>query len=92
VRAELVAGLAEVGEPARALSRSGRADGLPPGVEAVAGDLNRSETVRAALDGVRALFLMPGYDGQRQVLTVRVVTGRAPRTFADWARAHAAAF
>ncbi|MGY1579368.1 NAD(P)H-binding protein [Streptomyces sp. MN13] len=68
VGAELVQALAEAGEPVRALSRAGRADGLPPGAQAVAGDLNRPETVRPALDGVRALFLMPGYEGQRQIL------------------------
>jgi uncharacterized protein YbjT (DUF2867 family) len=56
------------GEPVRALSRSGRADGQAPTAEAVAGDLNRPETVREALNGVEALFLMPGYGGQRQVL------------------------
>lgn len=68
VGAELVGALAEAGRPVRALSRAGRADGLPSGVEAVTGDLNRPETVRDALDGVTALFLMPGYGGQRQVL------------------------
>ncbi|WP_128434316.1 NAD(P)H-binding protein [Streptomyces cyaneus] len=69
VGAELVRALAEAGEPARAMSRSGLAEGLPAGVTAVAGDLNRPETVREALDGVRAMFLMPGYAGQRQILT-----------------------
>lgn len=59
VGGELVRGLAAAGEPVRALSRSGDSTGLPPGVEAVAGDLNRPETVRDALDGVKALFLMP---------------------------------
>ncbi|MDQ1049881.1 NAD(P)H-binding protein [Streptomyces sp. V4I2] len=71
VGAELVGALAEAGRPVRALSRTGRRDGLPSaasGVEAVAGDLNRPKTVRDALDGVTALFLMPGYGGQRQVL------------------------
>lgn len=68
VGAELVRALAEAGKPVRALSRAGRADGLPPGAEAVAGDLNEPGTVRDALDGVTALFLMPGYSGQRQVL------------------------
>ncbi|MDI5911090.1 MULTISPECIES: NAD(P)H-binding protein [Streptomyces] len=60
--------LAESGERVRAISRSGRSEGLPAGAEAVAGDLNRPETVRAALTGVRGLFLMPGYGGQRQIL------------------------
>ncbi|MFI6010851.1 NAD(P)H-binding protein [Streptomyces sp. NPDC051243] len=68
VGAELVRALAEAGEPVRAMSRAGRADGLPPGVAAVAGDLNRPGTVRDALDGARAMFLMPGYAGQRQIL------------------------
>ncbi|MFE6281929.1 NAD(P)H-binding protein [Streptomyces sp. NPDC057877] len=68
VGAELVRGLAEAGEPVRAMSRAGRTDGLPPGVQAVAGDLNRAETVRDALDGVRAMFLMPGYGAQREIL------------------------
>ncbi|MGI5379433.1 NAD(P)H-binding protein [Streptomyces sp. CA-251387] len=68
VGAELVRALAEAGQPTRAMSRSGRMDGLPPGVTAVAGDLNRPETVRQALGGVRAMFLMPGYGGQRQIL------------------------
>ncbi|MEU1479805.1 NAD(P)H-binding protein [Streptomyces sp. NPDC005760] len=68
VGAGLVRALAESGERVRAVSRSGRGDGLPAGVEAVAGDLNRPETVRSALEGVRGLFLMPGYGGQRQIL------------------------
>ncbi|PAZ17426.1 nucleoside-diphosphate sugar epimerase [Streptomyces sp. SA15] len=68
VGAELVRALAQLGEPVRALSRSGRADEGAPGAEAVAGDLNRPETVRNALDGVRALFLMSGYGGQREIL------------------------
>lgn len=98
VGAELVRALAESGERVRALSRAGRGEGLPAGVTAVAGDLDRPESVRPALDGVRELFLMPGYGGQRQVLAdardagVERVTGRAPRTFDQWARVHAAAF
>jgi len=88
VGAELVRALAGAGQRVRALSRSGRTDGLTTGteggaetgaetgvearvnalVEPVAGDLNEPGTVRDSLDGVRALFLMPGYGGQRQVL------------------------
>ncbi|MFF3482850.1 NAD(P)H-binding protein [Streptomyces sp. NPDC002701] len=68
VGAEVVHAVAAEGEPVRALSRSGDPTGLPRGVEAVAGDLNRPHTVREALDGVRALFLMPGYEGQHAVL------------------------
>ncbi|MEU5048104.1 NAD(P)H-binding protein [Streptomyces griseorubiginosus] len=65
---ELVRALAESGARVRALSRAGRSRGLPAGVTAVAGDLDRPESVRPALDGVRGLFLMPGYGGQRQIL------------------------
>lgn len=68
VGAGIVRAVAAAGEPVRALSRSGATAGLPQVAEAVAGDLNRPETVRDALDGVRALFLMPGYEGQRAIL------------------------
>jgi uncharacterized protein YbjT (DUF2867 family) len=68
VGAGIVRAVVAAGEPVRALSRSGATAGLPQGAEAVAGDLNRPETVRDALDGVRALFLMPGYEGQRAIL------------------------
>ncbi|MEU3250685.1 NAD(P)H-binding protein [Streptomyces sp. NPDC006997] len=68
VGGELVRALAGAGEPVRALSRAGRPDGLPPGAEAAAGDLNEPGTVRDALDGVTGMFLMPGYAGQRQIL------------------------
>ncbi|MET8078521.1 hypothetical protein [Streptomyces sp. NPDC005303] len=37
---------AESGERVRAVTRSGRREALPAGVEAVAGDLNRPESVR----------------------------------------------
>ncbi|MFI6876743.1 NAD(P)H-binding protein [Streptomyces sp. NPDC050400] len=68
VGAQVVRAVAAAGAPVRALSRSGTADGLPPGAEAAAGDLERPETVRPALSGVTALFLLPGYTGQRQIL------------------------
>jgi hypothetical protein len=61
---ELVELLARARQPVRALIRrdADRAR-LPAGVEGVAGDLNRPETLSAALDGVRALHLLAGYDG-----------------------------
>ncbi|WP_221357048.1 NAD(P)H-binding protein [Streptomyces beigongshangae] len=68
VGAHVVRAVAAEGEPVRALSRSGEGAGLPPGAEAVAADLNSPRTLRGVLDGVRALFLMPGYEGQRAVL------------------------
>ncbi|WP_367668908.1 hypothetical protein [Streptomyces sp. DT2A-34] len=63
--AEVVRALAEAGEPVRALSRSGRAEGLSPGVEAVAGDLascptrwrRRTRSARAT----RCAYLSPAY-------------------------------
>lgn len=72
VGSEVVRHLAEQGEQVRAFSRSGRAvdpAGLPNGVEAVAGDLNSPASVEAALDGVRAVFLLPGYQRADETLT-----------------------
>src|SRR3954462_4251190 len=64
VGAELVRTLAAAGEPVRALVRDpSRAAALPDGVDAVAGDLNRPETLEPALDGVRGVHLLAGYAG-----------------------------
>ncbi|GIH15551.1 NmrA family NAD(P)-binding protein [Rugosimonospora africana] len=60
VGAEVVRALAREGEPVRALSRTAPA-ALPPGVTVVSGDLNRPESLRDALVGVRGVFLLPGY-------------------------------
>jgi len=60
VGGELVRALTEAGRPVRALTRSGGA-GLPPGAEAVAGDLNDPASLRPALDGADEVFLLPGY-------------------------------
>ncbi|MFF9167944.1 MULTISPECIES: NAD(P)H-binding protein [unclassified Streptomyces] len=56
----LVRELTEKGAPVRALVRRPDAD-LPPGAQAVTGDLNDPGSLGAALDGVRGLFLLPGY-------------------------------
>jgi uncharacterized protein YbjT (DUF2867 family) len=61
VGGELVRALADAGQPVRALVRAGREPEFPAGVQPVAGDLNRPESMRPALAGVRALFLYPGY-------------------------------
>jgi uncharacterized protein YbjT (DUF2867 family) len=63
----VVRALVAAGEPVRALTR-GSAAGLPDGVEAVAGDLERPETLAGPLAGARALFLLPGYAGTAGVL------------------------
>lgn len=64
VGAEVVQALAEAGEPARALVRDPARVTVPEGVEAVAGDLTAPETL--VFDGIRALFLLPGYPGVAQ--------------------------
>jgi uncharacterized protein YbjT (DUF2867 family) len=50
------------------LVRENAAAGLPAGVEAVRGDLNRPETLSATLTGARGLFLLPGYRDMPGVL------------------------
>ncbi|GAA3794893.1 NAD(P)H-binding protein [Streptomyces phyllanthi] len=62
VGGELVAQLAEAGRAVRALvRRTDAGNALPRGAEAVAGDLNDPKSLRPALDGVRGVFLLPGY-------------------------------
>jgi uncharacterized protein YbjT (DUF2867 family) len=68
VGAEVVRALTAADQRVRGLVRSGRPAGLPPGVEAVAGDLNRPESLAEALAGVRGVFLLPGYDDMEGVL------------------------
>ena len=65
---EVVSALVAADQEVRALVRSGRAPGLPPGVEAVAGDLNRPESLAEALAGVRGVFLLPGYEDMQGLL------------------------
>ena len=49
------------GQRVRALVRRSGRPGLPPGVEAVTGDLNGPGSLSDALNGVRGVFLLPGY-------------------------------
>jgi uncharacterized protein YbjT (DUF2867 family) len=58
----LVRALAAAGEPVRAFVRDPARTSMPAGVDVVAGDLNRPESVAAALGGVRGAFLLAGYD------------------------------
>jgi uncharacterized protein YbjT (DUF2867 family) len=62
VGGELIRQLAESGQPVRALVRSASASGLPNGVEAVTGDLNKPDTLGPALAGARGVFLLSGYE------------------------------
>jgi uncharacterized protein YbjT (DUF2867 family) len=58
----VVRSLARDGQQVRALVREGsRSATWPPGVEAAVGDLNRAESLRGPLEGVRAVFLLSGY-------------------------------
>ena len=68
VGAQVVRALAEADQEVRALVRSGGSADLPPGVEAVAGDLNRPDSLSNALAGVRGVFLLPGYKDMDGVL------------------------
>jgi uncharacterized protein YbjT (DUF2867 family) len=64
----VVRALLGAGAPVRALVRPGREDAVPSGAEAVAGDLNRPDSVGAAIEGVDAVFLLAGYDGLAESL------------------------
>jgi uncharacterized protein YbjT (DUF2867 family) len=58
---EVVRALVEAGHQVRTLVRRLNQSVLPPGVEEVIGDLNRPETLSAALVGVHGVFLLSGY-------------------------------
>ncbi|MFJ9824455.1 NAD(P)H-binding protein [Streptomyces sp. NPDC101160] len=55
---EVVAGLRADGRPVRAFVRDPGRVRFGPGVEVAVGDLGRPETVRAALDGAEAVFVL----------------------------------
>ena len=107
VGAELIRILAAGGDRVRALTRSPGDKVFPPGVEPVAGDLNAPATLHPALEARAEMsqstpaqyvdaffrFYVDGtLDESRVLPTVRDVTGRPPRSFAQWAAAHAADF
>lgn len=66
---ELVGALLDAGQPVRALVRR-QADRsrLPADVEVVVGDLDRPETLTAAVSGVRGMHLLSGYQGLEALL------------------------
>jgi uncharacterized protein YbjT (DUF2867 family) len=68
VGAEVVRALAGADENVRALTRSDSSSALPSGVHSVAGDLNRPDSLSAALAGVRGVFLLPGYEDMEGIL------------------------
>ncbi|GAB3712879.1 NAD(P)H-binding protein [Amycolatopsis oliviviridis] len=68
VGSELTAILTRDGHSVRALVRTPRP--LPDGVEGVMGDLNEPTSLKTALEGVRAVFLLGGYDDMSGALAV----------------------
>jgi len=68
VGGELVRALAGAGQSVRALTRDDKPRDFPPGVPQVPGDLNKPESMRAALSGATAMFLYPGYQDMAATL------------------------
>jgi uncharacterized protein YbjT (DUF2867 family) len=66
--AAVIRALVSSGERVRGLVRDAAGAALPPGVEAVVGDLNVPETVAPHLEGVTAAFLLSGYGGLEETL------------------------
>jgi uncharacterized protein YbjT (DUF2867 family) len=64
-----VRALLDAGADVRALVRDPGSAELPAGVEAIAGDLNRPETLGEAIASAEAAFLLSGYDGLEQTLS-----------------------
>jgi uncharacterized protein YbjT (DUF2867 family) len=60
--------LANAGEEVRAVVRDADRAHPPAGVDAVVGDLNEPHTLAPHLDGVKAAFLLSGYEGLEQTL------------------------
>ncbi|MGC9543169.1 SDR family oxidoreductase [Streptomyces sp. UG1] len=56
-------------EPVRGLTRAVDRASFPEGIEAVEGDLARADSLKAALEGARSLFLLWGMGGEAEVLT-----------------------
>ena len=69
VGGELIRALVGAGEEVRALIRRDTdRTRLPAGVEGFVGDLDRPQTLRAALDGVRGVHLLSGYQDMPEIL------------------------
>jgi uncharacterized protein YbjT (DUF2867 family) len=62
VGAEVVRALVGRNEQVRAVVRSPETSGVAANIEYVVADLNRPTTLIPALDGVSAVFLLPGYE------------------------------
>jgi len=64
----VIRALVSSGQRVRAVVRDADRAPLPAGVEAVAGDLNKPETLAPHLEGVSAAFLLSGYEGLEETL------------------------
>lgn len=64
----VVSGLVQKGKQVRAVSRNPENAGLPEGVEVTKGDLAAPESLRAALQGVTALYLIMSSDNAHTAL------------------------
>ncbi|BDM69672.1 nucleotide-diphosphate-sugar epimerase [Streptomyces nigrescens] len=74
VGSELVAQLAAEGVAVRAMTRSPEKANLPTGIEVVAGDFDKPETLPAALAGVERVFVVPpGYGPEGPVQETTLV-------------------
>ncbi|MFI9332182.1 SDR family oxidoreductase [Kitasatospora sp. NPDC052868] len=74
VGSELIAQLAADGVPVRAMTRSPGKANFPTGVEVVAGDFDKPETLPAALTGVDRVFVVPpGYGPEGPVQEATLV-------------------
>jgi uncharacterized protein YbjT (DUF2867 family) len=68
IGSELVRALSQGGAQVRALTRDGASKDVPDGVQQVAADLNDPDSIRPALAGMKAMFLMPGYQDAARTL------------------------
>ncbi|WP_223167571.1 SDR family oxidoreductase [Nonomuraea sp. SYSU D8015] len=71
----VVAELLKAGRTVRALTRRPATAGLPGEVEVYEGDLDRPESVRAALAGVERLYLFPVAHTAAEVVALAVESG-----------------
>jgi uncharacterized protein YbjT (DUF2867 family) len=92
VGGELLAALADRGQPVRAVVRDIATANVPPGVDVVQADLELPESLTPALDGIRDVFLLGGWSDMPEILrrmgsasvehvvllTSRCVVGGAP--------------
>lgn len=92
VGGELLAALADRGQPVRAVVRAAAGASVPSGVDVVQADLELPESLTPALDGIRDVFLLGGWSDMPEILrrmrragvdhvvllTSRCVVGGAP--------------